>query len=109
MRRAREIVHVHVEANGSEALTLSVLAQTAGVHASHFARTFRKVHGRTLGEYVRALRVERAAREIADTDAPLSEVSLRFGFFDQSHFAHVFRRHMGMTPGDFRARSRRAR
>lgn len=106
LRRAREIIDAHVQTDATEPLTLSALAHSAGVHASHFARTFRKVHGRTLGEYVRARRVERAARELVDTDVPLSEVSLRFGFFDQSHFARVFTQHTGMTPSDFRARSR---
>ena len=35
----------------------------------------------------------------------VSEIGLRFGFFDQSHFSRVFKRHMGMTPAQFRARS----
>jgi AraC family transcriptional regulator len=101
LRRARELIHERMH----EPLTLSAVAQAAEIHPSHLARTFRKVHGRPIGEYVRALRVERAARELVDANAPLSEISLRLGFFDQSHFSRVFKRHMGMTPAEFRARS----
>ena len=88
-----------------EPLTLSAVARAAAIHPSHLARTFRKYHGRPVGEYVRALRVEHAAREIAGTNTPLSEISVRFGFFDQSHFSRVFKQYTGMTPAEFRARS----
>jgi len=101
LRHAREIIHEHAH----EPLTLSSVARAAGIHPAHLARTFRKRYGRPIGEYVRALRIERAARELADTDAPLSEIGIRFGFFDQSHFSRVFKRHTGMTPAEFRARS----
>ena len=101
LRQARELIHDRVH----EPLTLSSVARAAAIHPSHLARTFRKRYGRPMGEYVRALRIERAARELAETNAPLSEISLRFGFFDQSHFSRVFKRHVGMTPAQFRALS----
>ena len=50
----------------------------------------------------------RASRELTDTDAPVAEIALRMGFFDQSHFARVFRVHTGLTPTEFRAASNRA-
>jgi AraC family transcriptional regulator len=101
LRQARELIHDRIH----EPLTLSSVARAAAIHPSHLARTFRKHHGRPIGEYVRALRIEQAARELAETSAPLSEISLRFGFFDQSHFSRVFKRHMGLTPAQFRALS----
>jgi AraC family transcriptional regulator len=104
LRQARDVIHDRAH----EPLTLSSIARAAAVHPSHLARTFRKHYGRPIGEYVRGLRIERAARELADTDAPLSEISLRLGFFDQSHFSKVFKQHLGMTPAEFRARSSRA-
>jgi len=101
LRQARELIHDHVH----EPLTLSAVARAAAIHPSHLARTFRKHYGCPIGEYVRALRIERAARALAESSATLSEISLRFGFFDQSHFSRVFKQHMGMTPARFRARS----
>jgi AraC family transcriptional regulator len=101
LRHARELIHDRV----NEPLTLSSVARAAAIHPSHLARTFRKHYGRPIGEYVRAVRIERAARELAETDASISEISLRFGFFDQSHFTRVFKRHMGMTPAQFRVGS----
>ena len=101
LRQARELLHER----SHEALTLSTVAREVGIHPSHLARTFRKHYGRPIGHYLRALRIERAAREVAESRTPLSEIGLRAGFFDQSHFAKVFKRHTGVTPAQFRARS----
>jgi AraC family transcriptional regulator len=46
--------------------------------------------------------VARAARELAETDAPLAEIALAAGFADQSHFSNVFRRETGLSPSAFR-------
>jgi AraC family transcriptional regulator len=100
LRRARDLLHDET----GDPLTLTAIADAVGVNASHLARTFRKRHGCTVGEYVRRLRIERASRELATSRVPISEISLRAGFFDQSHFSKVFRRHTGMTPAEYRNR-----
>ena len=98
LRQARDLVHDGF----CGPLTLSSVAQAVGVHPSHLARAFRKHYHWSVGAYVRHLRIERASREIADTNAPLSTIGLRTGFFDQSHFSKVFKQHTGMTPAQFR-------
>lgn len=86
-----------------EPLTLSSVAGAVGVHPSRLARMFRKHYRRSIGEYVRHLRIERAARELTEGRAPLAEIGLHAGFFDQSHFSRVFKAHIGQTPLQFRA------
>ena len=71
------------------------------------ARSFRRAHGQTLGEYVRRLRIEDACRRLITTESAITEVALECGFSDHSHFARVFRRHMGVSPGRFREAHRR--
>jgi AraC family transcriptional regulator len=86
-----------------ERVTLTGLAGIARVHPSYLARAFRTQYGCTVGEYVRRLRLDFAAAELLDVDKAISDVAAEAGFFDQSHFAHLFRRHTGMTPSAFRA------
>lgn len=99
LRRVRDFLHDHVQ----DPITLSSLAREAGVHPSHLARTFRTHFRRSIGAYLRALRIERATRDLADPRITISEIGLRAGFYDHSHFTKVFRRHTGMTPAEFRA------
>lgn len=83
--------------------SLSSLAQAAGVHPVHLARTFRLYHGCTIGEYARRLRIEAACRKLSLTNAPLSQIALSTGYCDQSHFSKNFKKSLGMTPAQYRA------
>jgi AraC family transcriptional regulator len=78
------------------------LAQSVGVHPVTLARAFRQAFGCTVGEYVRHLRIERAAHQLAGTELSLAEIALAAGFSDQSHFSNLFRHHTGLSPSKFR-------
>jgi AraC family transcriptional regulator len=86
----------------SESLSLETLASGAGVHATHLARTFRKVHGCTVGDYVRRLRIEAGARDLRATRKSIAQIAIDAGFCDQSHFCRAFRRVYGLSPSEYR-------
>jgi AraC family transcriptional regulator len=86
----------------AENLTHEVVAAAAGVHPVHLARVFRRHCGCTLGDYVRKLRVDFAARQLIATDESLAGIAFAAGFSDQSHFTRTFNRQTGMTPAAFR-------
>lgn len=88
--------------------TLQELASLAGVHPSHLARSFQRLQGASIGEYQRALRIERARQALADPQWSIAEVAASAGFSDQSHFARVFKRLTGETPRDYRHKAQRA-
>jgi AraC family transcriptional regulator len=97
-----------LRAEFSQSLTLDQIAGSVGVHPSHLARVFRRVHGCTVGDYVRHLRIEFACDRLRTTDASLVEIALAAGFSDQSHFSKTFKRQTGMSPAIFK-KSFRAR
>jgi len=80
---------------------LAELAAGAGVHPSHLARTFRRFRRKTVGDYVRGLRVQRACRELL-RGTPLPEVAQEAGFADQSHLTRAFKTVTGTTPAEYR-------
>jgi len=87
--------------------SLHELARIAGVHPAHLCREFHRRTGRTIGAYVRELRVSRACTMLARSSAPLAEIALACGFADQSHFANTFRRALHVTPGEYRSAAKR--
>jgi transcriptional regulator GlxA family with amidase domain len=95
---AREQIHTGLRARPS----LSGLAESVGVHPVTLARAFRQAFGCTVGEYVRNLRIEHAAQQLAQTERSLAEIALEAGFSDQSHFSNLFRRHTGLSPFKYR-------
>lgn len=98
LRRAEEFLHD----NFAAPMAFDQVARCAGVHPVHLARVFRKKHGCTLGEYLRRLRVEFAAKQIVTTKTALGEIALAAGFADQSHLTKTFKAHFGFTPSAYR-------
>jgi AraC family transcriptional regulator len=98
LRTARE----YLESNFLRPLSLAEVAGVAGVHRVHLSREFRRHFATTVGEFLRAKRVEHACHLVSKTNEPLADVAMSCGFSDQSHFSATFRRQVGLTPGRFR-------
>jgi AraC family transcriptional regulator len=105
LSRARELLHARALAP----LRLRDIAAAVDVHPGHLSREFDRFFGVGPGEYVRQLRVEYAAGQLADTDTPMVEIALAAGFTDQAHFSRAFRRATGRSPREHRQLSRRKR
>lgn len=99
MRSVEELLRAEFASH----LTIERIAAEAGVHPVHLCREFRKQHGCTVGEHLRRLRVEQACNLLLERTLSLAAISSRCGFCDQSHFSSVFKKTVGMTPGEFRA------
>src|SRR2546423_14815256 len=98
LSQARELIHNQF----SGQLSVSLIAKAVGVHSVHLSRTFARYFGASIGDYVRSLRVERARHEISSTNLSLAEIAANTGFYDQSHLSRVFKRELGLTPGQYR-------
>jgi AraC family transcriptional regulator len=98
LTRVRDALH----SSFREKVSLRELSHVAGVHPAHLSREFHRRTGRTIGAYVRDLRIAYARRLLDGSAATLAEIAIDCGFADQSHFASAFRRTMGVTPGKYR-------
>lgn len=98
LKQAEEILH----ARFSEQLTLADIASSVNVHPTHLARVFHQHYNCTVGEYIRKLRIEHTCNQLSFTDAPLVEIALEAGFYDQSHFSRSFKQTTGLTPTEYR-------
>ena len=81
--------------------SLHVLAQRTGVTPFHVIRTFREATGLAPHQYLIQIRVERARQFLAEGTVP-SLAAAMTGFVDQSHLTYHFKKHVGITPGNYR-------
>lgn len=102
LRTVRHYIEGHL-ATGAD---LESLARVAGLSCSHFSRAFKRSTGMPAHHYLITRRVSAAIVLIRQTDRALSEIALEVGFADQSHFSRTFVQLTGLTPGEFRHRSR---
>jgi AraC family transcriptional regulator len=103
IRRVRD----RIEYDYADPPTLRAMANEVGREVSHVATTFRKTYGKSIGEFVRDVRIWRTRTLLDDASIPLCDVASRGGFADQSHFTRLFKRRFSMTPGEYRRRGDR--
>lgn len=89
-----------LEQRYAEALTLSELAQAAGLSPYHLNRSFRRKVGMPPHEYQLQIRILRA-KDLLRAGRAICETAALVGFVDQSHLTRHFKRAVGVTPGQF--------
>jgi AraC-like DNA-binding protein len=94
--------------NYGQAPSLNDIAHAVCLSPSRFAHLFRAELGRSPKEYLARLRVEVAKRMLLESSEKLDSVADRLGFCDAPHFSRVFRKYVGVWPGDFRRAGRGA-
>ena len=94
-----------IERDADTALTLGALAGEAGLSPYHFLRTFEGLTGATPHQYLRRLRLRRAAERLATGRARIVDVAFASGFGDVSNFNRAFRAEFGMSPRVYRAQA----
>ncbi len=100
IKRAISYIRAHPEA----ALTLKEVSARVGLSKYHFAREFRRIAGYTFVTYVNIVRCERAKRLLTEGTMTIGEIAAASGFSSPSYFTRIFREHVGMLPGAYRAR-----
>lgn len=100
-------VLTHIDEHLDEALNLEALAEVAYFSPFHFHRIFAAFVGERPNQYVRRVRLERAANRLVHTELAVTEIALCAGYETPGAFNKAFKRHFGVNPTRFR-RKRRA-
>ncbi|MBL8045500.1 MAG: helix-turn-helix domain-containing protein [Anaerolineales bacterium] len=99
---------VHIQTHLEAELTLENLAAQAGFSPHHFHRMFTQFVGEPVKEYIRRLRLERAAYRLKIGADTVLEIALETGFKNHESFTRAFMRQFGLTPSAFRENFLRA-
>jgi len=98
LNRARDFIH----AEAHRRLGLAEIAAAASLSPHHFHRLFAAAFRTTPALYVTELRLARAARRLAATEASVTEICLAVGFESLGSFSARFRRSFGAPPAAWR-------
>ncbi len=92
----------YLESMPSAGKNVSELAEYFGVDRTTLGRAFRKHIGMSPHEYLDWFRMQRACELLGTTSLSVSEVGKRSGFSDVKYFIGWFKKHQGVTPGNYR-------
>lgn len=84
--------------------TLDSLADIAAMSRATFVRHFERSFERTPMDYLRDVRLRRAAQLLQVSSMPVDNVAARVGYSSRSHFSRAFHGYYGESPADFRKR-----
>jgi len=102
---AIEHVRQLIAANPAANVSLRTLAAACGLSPFQLCRLFRARTGETMTRHRHALRLALALERLRDPAVDLTHLALELGYASHSHFTFAFRRHFGITPSRYRARS----
>ncbi|MEQ9122954.1 MAG: AraC family transcriptional regulator [Alphaproteobacteria bacterium] len=86
--------------------TVAALAREAGMSRSAFAGRFLERVGHAPMRYLTLWRMQLAAAELDETEAPLAAIAAKVGYASEAAFSRGFKRAAGLSPDAWRRRDR---
>lgn len=95
----------YVDENFSTATEAEVAAY-CNMSYNHFSFLFKKAMGKSFVEYITFLRLREAEKLLLSSDKSITDIAIRSGFSTSSYFISKFKKYKGMTPRQFREKTR---
>ena len=90
-----------MDRNYGEEIAIADVAAACYFSQYHFMRFFKKYMGMSCGEYLKNLRLEKAAQAFARGNTVIMDVAMDAGFRNLSYFYREFQKKYGYTPKQF--------
>lgn len=100
IKRARDFI----ESNQAENLSLPQVARAVNTSTFYFCKMFKKATGLSFTEYLSRVRIEKAKDLLLNRHLRISEIAFEVGFRSLTHFNRVFKKIVGESPTEYRAR-----
>ena len=94
-------MQAYIEDNIAEPITLSQLAKAAGYSQWHSEKIFKDLVGKTPFDYIRSLRLSKAAVILRDSKPKIIDVAFDFVFDSHEGFTKAFSKQFGMSPKNY--------
>ena len=86
-------------------LSVKTLAESVYLTPTYLSGLFKKRTGRTIGQYLTELRIAKSLEFLKDKQLKLYHIAELVGYDDPNYFAKIFKRHIGMTPSEYREKN----
>lgn len=98
VRRVTRLVEDNIGAD----ISVDTLAEEMGLSRSAFFKRLKALTGQAPVDFIKELRLTRAAQLISTTALGITEIAYQVGFNDPGYFGKCFRKRFGMSPKEYR-------
>jgi LacI family transcriptional regulator len=95
----------HIREQACEGLDVESILKIVPLSRSVLERRFSQILGISPKTEILRVRLNRVCRLLAESDLPLAEVAQKAGFEHPEYMSRLFKKKMGITPGEFRKQS----
>ncbi|WP_324673852.1 response regulator [Hymenobacter sp. GOD-10R] len=106
LENAMTIVEKHLD---DSEFNVQVLVREVGMSQSVFYRRIKSITGQTVVEFIRDVRMKRAAQLLAHTQMRVSEVAFQVGIEDAKYFRKAFQKIFNVSPSEYAKQHRQAK
>lgn len=103
IRKVTEYLHQ----NYDRGIRVEEIAAAVNLHPGYLHRLFKQHTGRTLTDYLNALRMDKAKMLLAGSVIPIADIADYVGISSRQYFHLLFRKYTGCTPTEYRGRTER--
>ncbi|WP_432461065.1 MULTISPECIES: helix-turn-helix transcriptional regulator [unclassified Agarivorans] len=82
--------------------TIASLAKALATNECYLKQAFHQEYGIGVASWIQQYRIQQAQHQLKSGLKPVTDVAFSLGFQTSSYFAKVFKRHIGLTPSEFR-------
>ena len=86
---------------GNPHFTTEVLCEKMNMSRSTFYRKFKGLSGENAADYIRKIRLHKAAELLQKKENNIQQISLEVGFQSTAHFRTKFKEHFGINPSEY--------
>lgn len=98
IHECEKIIKENVERN----ISVSEIAERMGVSGSYLSRIFKEKTGSTVINAINRVKLETAQDLLKNTDMKIYEIADRLGFENITYFSHFFKKHMHISPVEYK-------
>ncbi len=92
----------YIEANYTEKLKLSDVADQIYVSQWHLSKLLNKHTGQNFSEILNNVRIEKAKELLKEPALRIGDIAEEVGFLDMAHFSRVFKKQVGISANEYR-------
>ncbi|MGN7359611.1 helix-turn-helix transcriptional regulator [Paenibacillus sp. SAF-054] len=95
-------VMTYINDHLNEDINLDMMADKLNITSGYLSTYFKEKTGQNFSDYLNDLRIRTAKDLLQNLDLRIQDVAVRVGYLNVNSFIRMFKRHAGMTPGEFR-------
>ncbi len=92
----------YVLENVDNDVSIEGISRAIFMNRKYISEVFRQKTGELLIDYITRVKMARAARLLCESSRKTYEIALQLGYKDTEYFSKLFKKHMGITPSEYR-------